>query len=349
MDNRQFFALILLAVLIGLGVQVVRPFWAPLAWAGIIAYVASPVYRKILLLLKGRASLAATIATLLAIVLLLAPISILALRLPRELAESYRELSGAFDEPIAVPRSLARIPIIGPDLDEWLTNFLNDPEIRKQQLKNWFEPLSGELGSLVGRLGRSVAQIVVGIVVLFFFFRDGEAAVLQSREALRKIIGEKADKYFLAVGDTTRAVVLGLMVSALAQGVVAGLGYQMVGVGAPILLGALTVLTAVVPFLGAVLIWAPVGVGLILADQMTPGLVLLAWGAFIVNPIDNILKPLLISGAIDVPISAVLIGVMGGLMAFGLIGLFLGPLVLSILLAIWREWLAEDHGQSAVS
>jgi predicted PurR-regulated permease PerM len=96
-----------------------------------------------------------------------------------------------------------------------------------------------------------------------------------------------------------------------------------------------------VPFLGTVAVWGPIGVWLLLADQKTIGVELLAWGAFIVNPTDNILKPLLISGATDIPLIIVLLGVMGGLIAFGLVGLFLGPLILAILLAIWREWLEE--------
>jgi predicted PurR-regulated permease PerM len=349
MQNRPFFGLILLAVMVGLGFQVVRPFLAPLAWAAILAYLTTPIYRRILRLLKGRSSLAAGVATTLMIAILLVPVSFLLIRLPRELAEGYRELSTAFDEPIVLPEALTRIPVLGPVLDETLTNFWNDPEIRKQQVKDWLEPWSRELASIVGRLGRSVAQLAVAIVVLFFLYRDGDAALQQLRQALHKVVGEMADKYFQAIGDTTRAVVFGLIVSALAQGFIAGVGYQIFGVGTPILLGSLTAVAAVVPFLGAVAIWAPIGVGMLLAGRISTGLALLAWGTFIVNPTDNILKPLLISGATDVPLAVVFIGVMGGLLAFGLIGLFLGPLILSILLAIWREWLAEDRPGNVIS
>lgn len=349
MQSRSFFSLILLAVLIGLGFKVVSPFWAPLAWAGILAYLTTPLYRRILRLLKGRSSLAAGITTALIIAILLVPISFLLIRLPRELAESYRELSTAFDEPLVLPEALTRMPVLGPVLDETLTNFWNDPEIRKQQVKDWLEPWSREFASVVGQLGRSVAQLAVAIVTLFFLYRDGDAVLQQFRQALHKVVGEMADKYFRAIGDTTRAVVFGLIVSALAQGFIAGVGYQIIGVGTPIVLGSLTAVTALVPFLGTVAIWGPIGVGLLIAGRINTGLALLAWGTFIVNPTDNILKPLLISGATDVPLAVVLIGVMGGLLAFGLIGLFLGPLILSILLAIWREWLAEDHSQSVAS
>jgi predicted PurR-regulated permease PerM len=349
MLNRPLFGLILLAVMMGLGFQVVRPFWTPLAWAAILAYLTTPIYRWILRLLKGRPSLAAGVTTTLVIVILLVPLSFLLVQLPRELAESYRELSTAFDEPIVLPEALTRIPVLGPVLEETLTNFWNDPEIRRQQVKEWLEPWSRELASIVGQLGHRVAQFAVAIVVLFFFYRDGESALQQLRQALHKIVGEMADKYFQAIGETTRAVVFGLIVSALAQGFIAGVGYQMFGVGTPILLGLLTAVAAVVPFLGAVAIWAPIGVGMLIAGRINAGLALLAWGVLIVHPTDNILRPLLISGATDVPMAVVFIGVMGGLLAFGLIGLFLGPLILSVLLAIWREWLAEDRPGNVVS
>jgi predicted PurR-regulated permease PerM len=344
MQNRAILGLALLVALLALGYLVVRPFWAPLAWAAILAYLTSPIHRRILRLLKGRPSLAAGVATTLALAVVLAPLLFLLLRLPRELSESYREISSIFDEPLILPEALTRVPVIGPILDETLTGFWNDPEVRKQQVKEWLEPWSREIASLAGGLGRSFAQLAVAIVALFFLYRDGESALGQLRRALHKIVGEMADKYIQAIGGTTRAVVFGLIVSALAQGALAGVGYQIFGIGAPILLGAVTALAAVIPFVGAVSIWAPVGVWMLLSGRISGGLALLAWGAVIVNPTDNILKPLLISGATDVPLALVFIGVMGGLMAFGLVGLFLGPLVLAVVLAIWREWLEEDRG-----
>jgi len=349
MQDHVILGLILLAVMIGLGIQVVAPFWAPIAWAAILAYVTTPIYQRILRLLNGRPSLAAGVMTTVMLVILLVPASFLLARLPRELAVSYEELSRAFDEPLVFPEALTRIPVLGPVLDETLTNFWNDPEIRKQYVKDWLEPWSRELASIVGRLGRSIAQLAVAIIVLFFLYRDGDTALQQLRQGLRKIVGEMADKYFQAIGETTRAVVFGLIVSALAQGLIAGVGYQIIGVGTPILLGSITAVTALVPFLGTVAVWGPIGIGLLVAGKISTGIALLAWGTFIVNPTDNILKPLLISGATDVPLAVVLVGVMGGLLAFGLIGLFLGPLILSVLLAIWREWLAEDRGENVRS
>ena len=343
MPNRQIFGLVLLGVMIGLGFVVVRPFLTPLVWAGILAYVTGPYYLRVLRFCGNRSSLAATIATLVLMVVLVVPVSFLLIRLQSELAEAYRDISTKFaDQPLVLPKAVASIPVLGPILDEAVTQVWNDPELRKEQVKDWLEPWVRELAGIVGRIGRTAVQLAVTTITLFFFYRDGELVLEQARRGLRKVAGEPADHYLKAVGETTQAVVFGLIVSAVAQGLIAGIGYAFIGVGTPILLGALTAVTALVPFLGTVAVWGPIGLWLLLSDQIGIGLALLAWGAFIVNPTDNILKPLLISNATDVPLVIVLFGVMGGLLAFGLVGLFLGPLILAVLFAIWREWLAAD-------
>jgi predicted PurR-regulated permease PerM len=343
MQNRQIFGLVLLAVMVGFGIYVIKPFMAPLAWAAILAFVTDPAYRRILRLSGDKPSIAATIATVLLIVLLVVPVLFLLMRLQSEFADVYRELETKFaDKPLTLPSAITNLPVIGPAINETLTGLWNDPEIRKQQLNEWLEPWVREFAGVVGKIGRSVAQLALAAIALFFFYRDGEQTLEQMRKGLRKIVGDPADRYFEAVGGTTRAVVSGLLVSAMAQGFIAGLGYAIIGVGPPILLGALTALAALIPFIGTVMVWGPIGVWLLLSDQIGVGLVLLAYGAFIVNPTDNILKPLLISNATDIPLVIVLFGVMGGLIAFGFVGLFLGPLVLAVLLAIWREWLDEN-------
>ncbi|MEK4031960.1 AI-2E family transporter [Methylocystis sp. IM3] len=343
MPNRQIFGLVLLGVMIGLGFVVVRPFLTPLVWASILAYVTGPYYLRVLRFCGNRSSLAAAIATLVLMVVLVVPVSFLLIRLQSELAEAYRDMSTKFaDQPLVLPKAIASIPVLGPILDEAVTQVWNDPELRKEQLKDWLEPWVRELAGIIGRIGRTAVQLAVTTITLFFFYRDGELVLEQARRGLRKVAGEPADRYLKAVGETTQAVVFGLIVSALAQGLIAGIGYAFIGVGTPILLGALTAVTALVPFLGTVAVWGPIGLWLLLSDQISTGLALLAWGAFIVNPTDNILKPLLISNATDVPLVIVLFGVMGGLLAFGLVGLFLGPLILAVLFAVWREWLAAD-------
>ena len=176
---------------------------------------------------------------------------------------------------------------------------------------------------------------------MFFLYRSGDALLDQTRRVLHRAIGPRVDHYLHAVGATTRAVVFGLVLTALAQGSLAGLGYAVAGVEGPVLLGALTALLALLPF-GAPLVWVPAGVWLLMNGQVVAGVGLLAWGALVVSWIDNLIRPLVISNATDIPFLLVMFGVLGGLAAFGLVGIFVGPVVLAVVLAVWREWLEEE-------
>lgn len=348
MQNRQVFSLILLGVMVGLGFWVVKPFLAPIVWAGILAFVTWPAYRRLLRPLDRHRAVAALIMTTLLIILLVVPVSWLLVRLQSELVDAYQVLSSRLsDRPLVLPDGVAGIPVIGPALNDLLSAYWKDPSLWKQQLKEQLEPWISEFAGIIGKVGRSILQIMMTAITLFFFYRDGHLVLGQIRKGLRNLVGEPAEGYFKAVGETTNAVVSGLIVSALAQGLIAGIGYTIIGVGTPILLGALTALASLIPFLGTVLIWGPIAAWLLLSDQIAAGLELLAWGAFVVNPTDNILRPLLISNATDIPLLIVFFGVVGGLVAFGLVGLFLGPLILTVLLAIWREWLSEDRPEPA--
>jgi predicted PurR-regulated permease PerM len=342
-QNRQIFGLFLLAAMIGLGALVISPFWAPLAWAAILVHATYGAFQRCLRLCGQRRNLAATAATILLIVLIVVPVSLLLVDLQSEAVAAYRDISTKYaDEPLVLPKGITRIPMIGPTLNE----LLNNPEFRKQQLDEWTEPWMRQLAGVVGAVGRSIAQFGVMAIALFFFYRDGDLMLEQIRVGLRRVVGETADRYFAAVETTSKAVVSGLLVSAMAQGFIAGVGYAIIGAGPPVLLGATTALTALIPFVGTWAVWAPLGAWLLLTDQVGAGLGLLAWGAFVVNPTDNILKPLLISNAADIPLIVVFLGVMGGLLAFGFVGLFLGPLILAVLLAIWREWLGADVAEA---
>lgn len=138
-----------------------------------------------------------------------------------------------------------------------------------------------------------------------------------------------------------RAVLYGLVLTALLQGVLAGLGYWVAGVRAPALLGVITVILALVPF-GAPVVWVSVSAWLLATGEPWAAAGLAAWGAIVVSQIDNLLRPLVISSATRIPYLLVLFGVLGGISAFGLIGLFLGPIVIAMLLAVWREWVGEQ-------
>ena len=184
-------------------------------------------------------------------------------------------------------------------------------------------------------------KLLLAVVSLFFVYRDGQRYADQLTRALEQLLGPRVHNYLLAIGQTVKAVVYGLVLAALVQGTLAGLGYWIAGAGAPLFLAALTTVCGLIPF-AAPLLWGGVGVWLVVAGNTVAGVGLLVWGAIVMGWTDHIVRPFLISREAQIPFLVVLFGVLGGLAAFGLVGLFLGPVILAVLLAIWREWLLES-------
>ena len=200
----------------------------------------------------------------------------------------------------------------------------------------------GELAQFLDGIGRRLIKLGVILVTVFFCFRDGDEIIKQLRNGLVHFLGEYQEVYLQAVGDTTRAVVYGLVIAALFQGFVAGIGYAEAGVEAPVLFGAITGILALVP-MGAPLVWAPIAIMLILMDKLWQGVALLLWGILVISTVDNLIRPMVISGTSRVPFLVVMFGVLGGLAAFGVVGLFLGPVILAVLLSVWQAWLKQQE------
>jgi predicted PurR-regulated permease PerM len=194
---------------------------------------------------------------------------------------------------------------------------------------------------LIGGVGRNLTKLVIAMVSLFFMYRDGEEFSAQVHHALQRLFGAaRVQHYIDAVGGTVKAVVYGIVLAALAQATLAGLGYWVAGVPAPLLFAALTFLVGLVPF-AIPFMWGGASLWLFLNGDTVAALGLFIWGVTAVSWVDNIVRPLVISGAAQIPFLLVLFGVLGGLAAFGLVGLFIGPVVLAVILAVWREWNAE--------
>ena len=181
---------------------------------------------------------------------------------------------------------------------------------------------------------------------LFFVFRDGERVAAELATALEQLVGTRVHNYLRAIGQTVKAVVYGLVLAAVVQGALAGLGYWIAGATAPVFLAALTTVCGLIPF-AAPTLWGGVGVWLVLRGSTVAGVALLVWGAIVVSWTDHMVRPFLISREAQIPFLIVMFGVLGGLAAFGLVGLFVGPVILAVLLAIWREWLLERPGHGA--
>lgn len=339
---RALIPLILLAGLLLLGFMVMRDFLLALTWALILAYVMWPPYCFLKRRLHDRATLSAAIMTAMITATVLLTTFWLAAMLQDETKIAYQTLAkhmthGSYQ----LPPFILEIPWLGHYLQDGVTRLTSDEANLSAQLLDWAKQWLGEIALLLGGFGRYVLKLGVILVTVFFCFRNGKEAMDQLQRGLIHFLGEDQHVYLQAAGDTTRAVVYGLVLAALGQGILAGIGYAVAGVDAPVLLGVVTAILALIP-MGATLVWLPVGITLIINNQFWPGAGLLLWGFMAVSTVDNVIRPLVISGAGQVPFLVVLFGVLGGLSAFGAIGLFLGPVILSVLLAVWDAWLKQQ-------
>lgn len=161
---------------------------------------------------------------------------------------------------------------------------------------------------------------------------------------MRNIIGDRIDHHIDSIASTTQAVVYGIGLTALAQALLAGVGYAFAGAPNPILLTLITFVVALIPF-GTPFAWGGVVVWLLSQGHTTEGIGLGLWGMLVISWVDNLIRPIVISGATKIPFIIIFIGVLGGLTAFGFVGLFIGPVVLAIGLTVWREWISQHKNE----
>jgi predicted PurR-regulated permease PerM len=313
----------------------------PIVWAAILGYVSWPAYEWLLAKLGNRTSLAALLMTALVSAAVILPIAWMVVVLRLELIRSYHDMQELFaGGGLKLPAALLRLPWVGDQLQDLSARVAQDPQALGLELRKITDHSFGQVGHIIGDVSRNAVKLGFAVLSLFFVYRGGERAAGQVKRALERALGPRVDNYLSAIGQTVKAVIYGLGLAALVQGVLAGIGYWIAGVSAPIFLAALTTMVGVIPF-AVPLLWGGVSAWLLVTGHNVAGIALFAWMVLVVGWTDHFVRPLLISRGAQIPFIIVLFGVLGGLAAFGLVGLFLGPVILAVLLAVWREWLAE--------
>jgi predicted PurR-regulated permease PerM len=327
--------------------SVLQPFIVPLIWGGILAYVSWPLQKRMERVLRQRVGLAAVLTTLIVTLAIVVPLVWLILMVRVEAVDAYARVQAFLASKPTLPPSLRELPWIGAWAQDMLQQLSADPTAIQQQLVLTLEQSSIEMSKLIGGVGRNVAKLFFAVLSMYFLLRDGPRLIREARAILEGILGPRVHDYLDAIGATTQAVVYALILGAIAQGAVAGIGYFFAGVEAPVLMAAITALIALIPF-GAPLVWGSLALWMLVNGNVGHGIFLLVWGALVVSWVDNLVRPMVISNATRMPFLLVVFGVLGGVLAFGLVGLFIGPVLLAVSLAIWREWL-EEHQQKDVS
>ena len=341
---RRTAAFAFLVFIFGATFWVLSPFFASLAWAGILAYVTWPLHLWVRRRLPHRDNLAALLMTLGVAATLLLPMLMVLFTLVGDVATASVILKRLAAEGLPpLPAGVREWPA-GDWLIAQYQRVQGDPEWVRVQMAALGLSDATALKALAGGVGRNVAKFGLAVFALFFLFRHGDSVLSQFRGVATRWLGESARGYILAVGVTVRAVVFGIVLTALAQGALAGLGYWVAGIAAPVLWGVITALVSLIPFVGPV-VWIGLSLNLLAHGDTQAALGLFLWGALVVSWVDNLIRPLVISGPTRIPFLLVFLGVLGGLNAFGLIGLFLGPVLLAVSVAIWREWLVHARSR----
>lgn len=338
---QKLLAITLLVILLILCFKVVQFFIVPALWAAIIAYVTFPLYHFFHKTVKFSTNFSAMIMTIVVSLVIGIPLVIGVVILQQEILSFYemvlhRIQSGFVD----LPDVIKDLPVVGQQIKDKLWEINKDPEGSMETFRAWIQShlYYGKLA--IDAILRNGAKLGMTVMTLFFFYRDGITLVTQIRQAMRNIIGNRIDDYIDSIGATTQAVVYGIGLTALAQALLAGIGYYVSGAPNPLLMMVMTFIIAFVPF-GTPFAWGAVSLWLLSQGHTTEGIGLALWGMFAISWVDNLIRPIVISGATKIPFIIIFIGVLGGLTAFGFVGLFIGPVVLAITLAIWREWISQ--------
>jgi predicted PurR-regulated permease PerM len=339
---RRLLIVTLLGGLVLLGFRVMEPFIVPVVWAAILTFVTWPAYLRLLQACHGRSIIASLLMTIAVSLAVIAPLAWLAAVLRIELVHAWHDTQTLLAGGLQLPPAVLKLPWIGDQLRELSERVAQDPHILGVELRNITDHSFNQIAHLIGGIGREVAKMALTAVSLFFIFRDGERLARQLAQALEQVIGPRVHNYLHAIEHTVKAVVYGLVLTALVQGVLVGAGYWVAGVGAPVFLAMLTTVCGLIPF-AAPTVWGGVCVWLFVKGNTVAAVGLLIWGSIVLGWTDHFVRPFLISREAQIPFLIVMFGVLGGLAAFGLVGLFVGPVILAVLLAIWREWLLESQ------
>ena len=325
---------------------ILTPFFPAMLLSTIFTLATWPAFMWLQARLHHRTALAAGLMTLALAACFIVPLFIIG----TSVADNYTKVYDGIvhflaTDPQTTAKSLGEVRIAGPYLEKlWLT-FMSDREHMMATLEEYGKPTSGYLLGMASTIGRGLLDITLGVIISYFFFRHGLHAAVRVRALIEKFGGEHGQNLLKISKNTLIGVVYGILGTALLQGLLAAIGYWIAGIPGATFLGLMTFFLSLVP-MGPPLIWGPAALWLFSEDEKGWAVFLVAWGIFVIASVDNFMKPYFISRGSDMPLLLVLLGMMGGAIAFGFIGLFIGPTLLALAYSLVVEW-TTTRGKAA--
>jgi len=307
----------------------IRPFLTVITWAAALAILARPLHTS--LERRMRPNVAALISVFLVAAIVVAPAVFISERLFAELSETLRAIGMDLDS-ASLHARVQQYPKVANIL-EWIEARLD----LDQQIRAAMGAVAGQVSAWVTGSVWIITQLVLTFLTLFYFFRDRTRLLLFFRRFIPLSTAE-TDEMFGRIAQTVHASLYGNLLVKLIQGILGGLMFWVLGLPAPVLCGAGMALFAVLPVVGTAMVWAPAAIFLALSGSWVKAIVLAIWGELVVSLIDNFLYPILVANELRFHPLAVFFAVFGGLLAFGVAGVVLGPVILAITVALLEIW-----------
>ncbi len=344
MVNTNQLARIALIVLLIVGCfLVLRPFMAAILFGAVICVFTWPLYHRVWRRLGKRDTLAAITMTLLLLVALILPMAYLATNLADSAATLLDELQPALQnlQPHA-PEWMRSLPLVGGQVSaSWERAAVSHEELMKL-LQQYYEPIRAFSLQAVQLVLGGFLQLLLVVFVAFFFYRDGVRLSKSMIAIVRKLGGELGEEMLKLSCNTVKGVMLGIFGTALTQAAVALVGFLIAGTPLPLLLAVLTFFLSILP-VGPPLVWGGAALWLYGHGEHGWAIFLVLYGLLAISSVDNIVKPILISHSSHMPLLLIVLGVLGGAIAFGFVGIFLGPTLLAVGLTLITHWIASQN------
>ncbi len=338
-NHKELLSISLTLGIIAFALFIIHHFIPSIIWAAIIVIATYPLYKRWQRIFGRYANLSALLFTLILGLLLLLPLSWLVSILVKELQLFINYLQLINREGGQAPAFISQFPAIGEDLVVYWNTHVSQPGNLRDLLSNIHLSLT-PVSYYVKQIGINLAhrgfQLGFTLLTLFFFYRDGDCLFQQINHIGESCLGGRWYRYANKLPSALRNTVNGTIVVGLGVGILMGICYFLVGFPAPTLTGFITAFAAMIPFVVPI-IFAIVALILLSSGSMISAIIVIGWGTLVMFVADHFIKPMLIGGAIELPFLAVLFGILGGVETLGLLGLFVGPIIMVLFVTLWQE------------